>query len=66
MTDFIVQNHGSIWLFQPVSEQAKELAQNDMGLEDWQWLGKSFSVDHRPAHALVQQLQDEGYEVQLG
>lgn len=59
--DFKVENCGSVWRFQSVSVRAKELAENEMGLESWQWMGNSFCVDHRPASRLVEQLQEEGY-----
>ena len=58
--DFRVRNHGSIWMFTPLSEAAKAEVES-MQVEDWQWHGGSFGVDHRPARVLVQALQLNGF-----
>jgi hypothetical protein len=60
--DFQVVNHGSIWQFVCVSEAAQKFAEDELGLEDWQWMGtRSFGIDHRPAVDLVEQLRGEGW-----
>jgi len=61
--DFVVSNNGSTWSFKPVSEAAKKEVEL-MGIEGWQWIGKSFHVDHRLASQLADQLRNDGFDVQ--
>lgn len=61
--DFRVTNLGSIWVIRPVSDNAKTFTKEHIEIEDWQVLGDAFGVDHRPAHALVNALLSEGFEV---
>jgi hypothetical protein len=54
--DFIVENHGTVWVFTAITEDAKSEL-DVMGLEDWQFVGEdSFAVDHRVARNLVEAL----------
>ena len=59
--DIKVYNHGSVWLFEPVTPAAKELFEYVIAFEGWQRLGGNFAVDHRPATHLALRLQDEGW-----
>jgi hypothetical protein len=63
MADYIVQNHGTLFLFVP---QSAEAAQNlhDNVQEDAQFFGQSLVVEHRYARDLAAQLQQEGWDVQ--
>lgn len=58
--DFRVRNHGTVWTFTPLTKAAKAAVET-MDLEDWQWQGESFAVDHRPARALVEVLEYRGF-----
>jgi hypothetical protein len=60
--DFRVTNHGTIWTFVPLTPRAAEIIE-EFGLEDWQRLPDGFAVDHRPARALAEQLEGEGFIV---
>jgi hypothetical protein len=62
--DFTVENHGSIWMFTPLTERARNFTATDLNVEGWQWMGNSFGVDHSVAPQLVSALIDEGFEVQ--
>jgi hypothetical protein len=64
MADVRIENHGTVWLFTPLSERAKALFQGDMETETWQWLGESLGIDHRPARTLAAQLVEAGLEVE--
>ena len=64
-TDFIVETHGSIWLFEPVTEIAKNFTGTDLDVQSWQWLGPKFGVDARLANDLVSALEDEGFTLEL-
>ena len=59
--DFIVHAEGyaTVWIFEPKSEAAKAfIEEGNLEIEDWQWSGKSFAVDHRPARELAHWLAD--------
>jgi len=63
MTDFTINNQGTVVLFTPVSMAAIEKS-DELELADWQYIGKyatAFAIDHRPAQHLVDQLQEEGF-----
>ena len=59
--DFLVQPHGSVWMFEPKTETAKGFVCTDLEVQSWQWLGPAFYVDHRLANDLVTALQGEGF-----
>jgi len=61
--DFLVRPHGTIWLFEPVTERAREYTLTYLDIQDWQWVGPSFTVDHRIANDLVIALEEEGWRV---
>lgn len=63
-TDFKVRVEGSIWLFEPLTEAAKEFTSN-LGLEGWRWMGNSFGIDARPANNLVTALEEEGFVLEI-
>ena len=48
----------------PVSDAAKEWVEENIELEDWQWLGPAFSVDQHCIENLVQGMVGDGLEVQ--
>lgn len=61
--DYIVENHGTIFLFLPMNSEAKKnLVDN---VEDTAgWMGDALAVEHRYAHDLVKQLREEGWVVE--
>jgi len=65
--DFIVHagEWATLWQFQPVSAQALEFVQEELNMliEDWQWIGGSFAMDHRPARDLARYIVGEGMTV---
>jgi hypothetical protein len=62
MPDFILENHGSIWLVHPQSDAAREhLAENVS--DEAQWFGKALVVEPRYVEGLVNGLRDNGWEV---
>jgi hypothetical protein len=64
-TDFIVTTHGSIWLFEPVTEIAKNFTGTDLDVQSWQWMGPAFGVEARIANDLVSALEDEGFVLEV-
>lgn len=66
MEDFIITTTGgSIWLFEPVTESAKNFTGTDLQVESWQWLGKAFGVDARIAGQLIESLEDEKFVLKM-
>lgn len=61
--DFLVRPQVTIWLFEPVSERAKEFTLTVLDVQDWQWIGPAFTVDHRIANDLIAALEEEGWKV---
>lgn len=62
--DFRVQRHGTVWMFEPLTERAKDHAASVIDVQEWQWLGPAFGVDHRLALDLVPALEEEGFEIE--
>lgn len=59
--DFTIRDEGSVWVFQPKTEIARNKVP-ELGLEPYQrWAGGAFVLDHRPAQQLVEALEDEGF-----
>ena len=63
--DFMVTTHGSMWLFEPLSERAKNFTGTDLDVQPYQWLGKAFGVEARLANDLVTALEEEGFEIEM-
>ena len=63
MADVHVINHGSVFMFQPVSAAAKEWVDEHVQLEGWQWMGPAFAVDPRYVDGLVEGMAGDGLEV---
>jgi hypothetical protein len=61
--DVLVENHGTIFLFTPMTERARTWVDEHVQLDSWQWLGTSFSVEHRFAEGLAAGMIDDGLEV---
>ncbi len=63
--DFAIHAEGfaTVWLIEPVSQAAKEFVLEQLDIEEWQWAGVGFAVDHRAARDLCQALTDEGFSV---
>ncbi len=57
--DFIVENHGTIILIEPVSDAAREFVSESVSIEPWQWMGASFACDRRMALGLIDDLTNE-------
>lgn len=62
--DFRVENHGSVCLVFPLSEQARDWVENHVPLEGWQWFGGGFAVEPRYLHDLVDGMREEGLHQQ--
>jgi hypothetical protein len=57
---FSVLDEGTVVLITPLSKLAREWTEANVQLEDWQWLGGGFAVDHRFADDLLCGIADAG------
>ena len=60
-----MENHGSIWLFRPVSEAAADYLA-DVIDESAQWWGDALVVEPRFVHPLCETLESDGFDMGLG
>jgi len=58
--DVLVENHGSVFMFVPMTQEAREWVDENVGLESWQWLGGGFAVEPRCALDLANGMQADG------
>jgi hypothetical protein len=65
MADFIVADHGSIFLVTPVTDAAKTWLDEHTETEGWQWMGPALAVEHRYVEALMMGAVDDGLEVNV-
>lgn len=63
--DFLIENAGSVWMFTPLNDVAVEWTDENLKIEDWQWLGESFGVEHRIGWQLQAILADHGFSLQF-
>ena len=61
-SDFIVENHGSIFLLRPVSAAASDWVSEHIP-EDAQWFGDAVAVEHRYIGDIVRGIQNDGFMV---
>ena len=62
--DFVFHPHGSLWLVQPTSDQAREQLVANVSDEAQWWAGR-LVVEPRYVASLAEQLTDEGWTVTL-
>lgn len=61
-TDFVVNDHGTIWTFAPLTDAALEHALAHFP-DDTPTLGHAYAVEHRYATDIVEALLGEGFLV---
>jgi hypothetical protein len=62
--DVRIENHGSIFMFQLLSEEAREWVAEFVASEDWQWFGDGLCVEPRMARDLVDGMIADGLTVE--
>lgn len=60
--DVMVENHGSVFVFQPLSPAGREWIDQNVG-DDAQWIGGGLAVENRYARELAQGMLDAGLRV---
>lgn len=63
VVDVSVSNHGSVILFAPLTDKAREWINDNVQAEGWQFFGGSLAVEPRFAFELTQGMKDAGLEV---
>ena len=63
MTDFSVENHGSIILFRPFTETGRIWLDFNCVNEPWQWFGDALAVEPRMAPDIYDGLIADGFIV---
>ena len=61
--DFKVEDHGTVYLFTPVTARAREFVDELVDVPDYMWLGDSFAADHRPGTDLAAGIIDAGLTI---
>jgi hypothetical protein len=61
MSDFTIENHGSLFLVRPLTEAARDWL-NDHVADEAQWFGGALAVEPRYVDALVEGMVEDGLE----
>ena len=61
--DVQIENCGSIFTFQPLTDAASDWIEQNVPTEPWQWMGGRMCVEHRFARNLAQGMLDDGLKV---
>ncbi len=61
--DFIVTDQASVWVFEPVTENARKFIREHASFDECLWQDQALVVDYRDAGALNDDLLDEGFVV---
>lgn len=62
MTDVMVSNHGTIFLFTPVTENGRRWIGENVG-DDVMWFAGGLAVEHGYARQLAEGMLSDGLEV---
>lgn len=63
MADIVIAPNGTLVGFQAKSDAAKEFIDTNVHIEPWQYMGRMFYVDHRPAQSLIEFLEAAGFTI---
>ena len=63
--DFVVENHGSLWLLQPLTGAANEWL-DDTAPEDAIFYNTALAIEPRYVAGVLQAVDEAGYEVAAG
>ena len=64
-SDVTVSRGGTVYLFTPETAGASACLDDNVDLEDWQWLGRGFAVEHRYAGPLIEGMVADGLRVEV-
>jgi len=58
--DVEVTNHGTVWMFAPLTKTGREWVSKNVEVSGWAWMGGMFAVEHRMASSLVEGMEEAG------
>lgn len=61
--DIAVYDCGSIVQFTPLNSNAKNWIDENLAVEDWQWMGGALCLDRRMAPAVIDAIWDAGMRI---
>lgn len=64
MADFRITNHGSVCSVSALSDDAKAFAEENFAVPDFCGTPIHFTTDARPAALLMEQMQEQGFEIE--
>ena len=64
MPDVLIENHGSIAMFTPMTPAAREWVEENVEVESWQYMGASIACEPRSLDNLVQGMEEAGLVVE--
>jgi hypothetical protein len=64
MPDVLIENHGSIAMFTPMTPAAREWVDENLGIEPWQMMGESVACEPRCLDNLVEGMREAGLVVE--
>jgi len=62
--DILIETHGSVALFTPITPEAHAWVEENVHVESWQWLGASIACEPRCLEQLVEGMQEDGLVVE--
>lgn len=63
LSDFVVSDHGTIFLLQPLSPAASQWVEDQFQLESWHWHGNSIAIEHRFIRDIVEGIRSDNLSV---
>jgi hypothetical protein len=64
-SDFLCENHGSIFLLYPLTESAQAWIKDNLP-SDAQWFGNAVAIEHRFIWPILEGIQNDGLVVARG
>jgi len=61
--DVRIDDQGTLVMFEPISQAAKDWFSEHVQSESWQWMGTRLGVDHRMAQNLVDGIEGAGFTI---
>lgn len=61
--DVLIENHGSVALFTPITPEAHHWVEENVEIEPWQRMGRSIACEPRCLGPLVEGMRDDGLVV---
>lgn len=61
--DFLISDQTGVWLFEPLTEAARNFVRDYLSFDEPLWRDQSLVVDYRDAGALAEDLAEEGFAI---